>query len=59
MRAAWHAYAANHTLDRYSFSKWAWEGHPERDVGVLLGFALTHRLIAFFVLKYSKQLRFS
>ena len=54
-----HAYAANHTLDRYSFSKWAWEGHPERDVGVLLGFALTHRLIAFFVLKYSKQLRFS
>ena len=24
------AFAANHTLDRYSFSPWSWGGHAER-----------------------------
>ena len=53
------AFVTNHTLAKYSFSPWSWEGHPERDVAVLIGFALLHRVSAFFVLLNSKKLEFS
>ena len=53
------AFAANHTLERYSISSWSWDGHPERDVAMLLAMALVHRTLAFLVLRSSKKLRFS
>jgi len=50
---------AETTLERYSFSQWSWEGDWWKDVLVLLGFILGHRLCAFLALKTSKKLQFS
>jgi len=44
---------------RYTFSDWSWRGHPERDVGMLLLFAVSARLLAYIFLRCSKKLRFS
>lgn len=52
-------FAANGTLSRYAFSRWSWDGTPQYDVLVLLGFALAHRLLAYVLLRFSNKLRFS
>ena len=46
------------TLDHYSFSSWSFDGHPEWDVLVLLGFAVVHRVGAYSALCTSSKLRF-
>ena len=53
------AFDESHTLDRYSFSKWSFEGHQEWDVLVLVGFGLVHRVLGYLALCASKKLRFS
>ena len=52
------AFAANHTLSRYSFSKWSWDGHAGFDVAALFGFVLAQRVLSFIALKCSKKLQF-
>lgn len=47
------------TLERYSFSRWSWDGEAWKDVLMLLAFVLVHRVAAFVALKTSKKLQFS
>jgi len=51
-------FVANGTLERYSFSTWTWDGHPERDIIVLVALALVQHALALVALKHSKQLQF-
>ena len=53
------AFAANHTLAHYSFSRWSWDGTPGYDVAALLCFVLVQRVLSFVALKCSKKLQFS
>ena len=46
-------------LERFSFSRWAWDGNPWADVGVLVGMAMALRCTAYTVLRLSKKLLFS
>ena len=52
------AFATNHTLSRYSFSRWTWDGHAGYDVAALLCFVLVQRVLGFVALKCSKKLQF-
>lgn len=52
------AFASNHTLSRYSFSRWSWDGHAWYDVAALLGFVVVQRVLSFIALKRSKKLQF-
>ena len=51
--------AGSSTLDNYSFSKSAWDGHWELEVSVLAALAVTQRLLTLVVLRTSKALQFS